>query len=346
MINVLIADDSPTLRGLIRLILESDPQIKVVGEARNGKEAIELCQNLNPDLITMDINMPKMNGYTAIKHIMSEMPRPIIVLTTTQSDLDLGISYKSIEYGALMVFGKPHGLPGMDPEADQLINLVKAMSGVKVIRRHKRDRKEIPEKGKEPVEQALNTDTIKIIAIGASTGGPPALQTLLKDLSIDIQLPIAVVQHISKGFVKGLARWLNETTSWRVKVAENRETIIPATVYLAPDDQHFTVDSDGRVLLENSPAVDGHRPSITVFFQSLALNYGPSAMALLLTGMGRDGAIGMRTLREAGGHTIAQDKASSIVFGMPKEAIALDAAREILDLGHMGERIEQLLRKP
>jgi two-component system chemotaxis response regulator CheB len=341
MIRVLVVDDSPTLRQLIRSILESDPELQVVGQACNGEEAIALCHRLEPDIITTDICMPKMDGFQATRHIMAKSPRPILVLTSTKSDLELGISSKALEAGALMVVGKPHGLPGEDPKADQLIAQVKAMAGVKVVTRRWRLEKKKPAPLRREPALTPSPGPVRLIAIGASTGGPPALQAILSQLPAD--LPVAVVQHISPGFVQGLARWLNETTPLRVKVAENGEILQPGTVYLAPDDRHLLVTAGGQARLRASPLVGGHRPSATVLFQSVAQNYGSAAVGVLLTGMGKDGAQGFKALHEAGAHTIAQDEATCVVFGMPKEAIALGAVEEVLPLEQIGARLGALM---
>ncbi len=343
MIRVLIVDDSPTLRYLIRAILESDPELQVVGEAYNGEHAVTLCHKLQPDIITMDVQMPKMNGFDAIRRIMAESPRPILVLTSTLSDEQLGISFKALEAGALMVVGKPHGLPDTDPEAEQLILQVKAMADVKVVRRRPWLQKETaaPPPGRQGPRPSPGM--VRLIAIGASTGGPPALQAILSQLPADLAVPVAVVQHISPGFVEGLVRWLNGTTPLTVKVAEHGERLQPGIVYVAPDGQHLLVKQTGRVWLRDDPPVNGHRPSVTVLFESAAQSYRAAVVAVLLTGMGCDGAQGLKSLYDAGSCTIAQDQATCVVFGMPKEAIALGAATEILALQQIGGRLVELV---
>lgn len=343
MINVLIVDDSPTLRHLIRAILTTDPELKVVGEARNGEEAVAMVARLQPDVVTMDIEMPHMDGYEAIRRIMSETPVPIVVLTSTESDIRLGATYKGVESGALMVIRKPHGLRGDDPDADEIINVVKAMADVKVIRR----RWHIP-KHPEPSAHRNRVSrpiqlAYQVLAVGTSTGGPPALRTVLSELPVTFSVPVLVVQHISKGFTAGLARWLNETISMRVKVAEAAEPLLAGTVYIAPDGVHLQVSPQKKVaLLEENP-LDGHRPSVTALFNSVAKQYGQAAVGVLMTGMGRDGANGLYAMKQAGAYTIAQDEASSIVFGMPKEAIAMGAATEVLGLDKIAHKIKELI---
>ena len=344
MTNVLIVDDSPTLRRYIRAVLTSDPQLKVVGEARNGEEAIRMVARLQPDVVTMDIDMPGMDGYEAIRRIMSENPLPIVILTSTESDIRLGVTYRGVESGALTVFGKPHGLPGEDPEADELINVVKAMADVKVIRRRWKSQKDPEKSGKvKEIYRPPVSNRYRILAMGTSTGGPPALRTVLGGLPATFPVPVVVVQHISKGFTTGLARWLNETVALRVKLAEAGETLLPETVYLAPDGVHLQVrDRKKAALLRDNP-MDGHRPSVTALFNSVAKEYGAGAVGVLMTGMGRDGANGLYAMKEAGAYTIAQDEASSVVFGMPKEAILLGAARDVLPLQKIDQKIKELI---
>jgi two-component system chemotaxis response regulator CheB len=344
MIRVLVVDDSPTMRSLIRAILESDPALQVVGEGYNGLDAVRLCHELQPDIITMDIRMPDMNGYEAIHRIMSESPRPIVVLTSTVSDLELQISFKALEAGALMVIGKPHGLPDRDPEAAQLIDQVRAMAGVKVVGRRRAVLPAAQRRTHRPGRpDPTSPRQARIIAIGASTGGPPALNLILGQLATNIGVPVVIVQHISPGFVDGLARWLDETTPLRVKVGEHREPLRPAMAYLAPDDRHLVIRGHDVITLEDTPPVDGHRPSATALLKSVARTYGQAAVGVLLTGMGRDGATGLRAMCEAGARTIAQDKASCVVFGMPHQAIALDAAREVLALDKIGRRLLEVV---
>ena len=256
--------------------------------------------------------------------------------------MELGISFKAIEAGALMVLGKPHGMVDQDPEANQLIAHVKAMADVKVVRRRWRMPQGVQTKAPGTPDPAPALRLTQIIAIGASTGGPPALHVILSQLPADLPLPVLVVQHISSGFVGGLARWLNETTPLRVKVAEIGEALQAGTAYLAPDGQHLLVTRWGLVGLGDSPPVDGHRPSVTALFESVAQHYGPAAIGVLLTGMGGDGARGLKAMRDAGSQTLVQDEQTSVVFGMPQVAIALGAACEVLPLEQIGLRLLNL----
>ena len=366
MIRVLIADDSPTQRRLIRAIVESDPELAVAGEARTGEEAVTLCPRLKPDLVTMDILMPGMGGYDAIRQIMSESPRPILVLTAIDARQLMDVSFKALGLGALAVVAKPVGLPQTDPAALTLIAQIKTMAGVKVIRRTWRP---IPgEAGIRPDQAAAAPLTApdgllgpvalpplpplppavpqrpapQVVAVGVSTGGPPALEILLKSLSPDFPLPIAVVQHISIGFVGGLARWLSEATGRRCVVANRGDVLQPGITYFAPDEAHMIIKPGGLVWLDPGEPVGNHRPAANMLLQSVARNYGPAAIGVVMTGMGEDGARGLLAMRQAGASTLVQDEETCVVFGMPKAALDLRAAEEVLPLGQLGPRIQLL----
>ncbi len=363
MIRVLVVDDSAVVRQSTRFILESAPELKVVGEARNGEEAVALAGRLRPDVITMDIRMPKMDGLDAIRHIMAENPTPIVVVTSIDLDREMAISSQARKLGAVSVLRRPVSVSDRKYQAftTRLIEQVKLMSEVKVITRT-RTREMAPPKTRtpEPVvqplyfvpfvlgpkdqgqdERAAEARETQIVAIGSSTGGPAALHQVLGALPADFSLPILIVQHISLGFVDGLAGWLDAACKLRVKVAEQRERIRPGIVYIAPDDYHLEVGYRRTRLSQGEP-VRGHRPSATALFKSVAKAYGPAAVALILTGMGADGAVGMKALRDAGAVTIAQDEASCVVFGMPKEAIALGAIQHVVPLEKMARTMMAL----
>jgi len=338
MIRVIIVDDSPTFRLLVKSILESDPEIQVLGEAINGIEALRICKQYQPDIVTMDIHMPSMDGYATIQSIMSDMPCPIIALTGSVSSRHENTHKKAVQSGALIALSKPKDIQGIDPAADRLIEKIKSMSQVKVIRRKKF---KLPEK--ISAHQSIPKNAIRLIGIGASTGGPPAIQSILSGLSHNIATPIVIVQHISQGFVQNLAKWLISSTSFNVNLAENNMRMIPGNVYIAQDNHHLAVTREGRLKLFQKGPVDGHQPSATVLFESIAQTYGSSGMGILLTGMGCDGAAGLKKLADKGALTIAQDEASSVVFGMPKKAIDLGAARKILPIHDIAPFVNQLL---
>jgi two-component system chemotaxis response regulator CheB len=340
MIRVLIVDDMLTIRMALRFILESDPELTVAGEAGSGEEALDFCRKFRPDIITMDINMPGMGGYEAIRQIMHEAPCPIVVITGIESQYLMEVSFKALELGALTVLPTPRGFSPDNTDATSLIHQIKTMAGVKVVRRSLRPA--------APVKETVSAQPQKaaqLVAIGLSTGGPPALQALLNGLPSSFPLPIVIVQHISQGFVNGLASWLSKTTPFRCKVAEHRETTKPGTAYFAPDNTHLTLTGSGELRLDASEPVAGHRPSASVLFESVARNFGPKAIGILLTGMGEDGASGLKVMRQAGAYTIAQDEDSSVIFSMPKAAIELDAVEEVLALSQIAPRLRSLTEK-
>lgn len=351
MIRILVVDDSPSVRLGIRLVLESDPELKVVGEARNGEESIVLSQTLRPDIVTMDIMMPGMGGYEAISRIMSETPCPILVLTGVESKDMVEVSFKALTLGALSVLPKAAALAPDNDAGRELISQIKLMAGIKVVRRRLVT-------GEEP-RKALGGLAVpsrhtfmprmkkeaRLVAIGTSTGGPPALQIILGGLPPDFPLPIAIVQHISVGFSSGLASWLAHVSPLRCKLGEHGEILKPGTVYIAPDSKHMTVHNEGYLLLDGSEPASGHRPAINVLFESVARNFGASALGILLTGMGKDGARGLKAMRQAGAYTIAQDEKTSVVFSMPQAAIELSAADEILDLNLIAPWLMRLTEK-
>jgi two-component system chemotaxis response regulator CheB len=351
MIRVLIVDDMVTIRMALRFILESDPELTVAGAVGSGEEAVAFCRKTRPDIITMDINMPGMGGYEAIRQIMGETPCPIVVITGIESQYLMDVSFKALALGALTVLPKLRGFSPDDPEAKNLIQQIKIMAGVKVIRRSLRGEPQpiMPDKGVvqpvAPLKEILPFKPQKqaqVVAIGLSTGGPPALQTILSGLPPSFPIPFVIVQHISQGFMFGLASWLSNVTPFRCKVGELGEAIKPGTVYLAPDNTHLTFKGTGNLWYESTEPVDGHRPSATVLFESVAKNFGEKAIGLLLTGMGKDGARGLKAMHDAGAYTIAQDEASSLIFGMPKAAIELNAVKEVLSINQISPRLKSL----
>jgi two-component system chemotaxis response regulator CheB len=346
-IRVLVVDDSAVLRQSTKFILESDPGLKVVGEAKNGEEAVAMVKHLKPDVITMDVRMPRMGGLDAIRHIMADNPTPIVVVSSVNRDQETDLSSQARKLGAVCVLRRPGRASSPEYQAfiASLIEQVKLMSEVKVIARRRTRETVSPQRGiSGPEAQSTKACKTQVVAIGSSTGGPAALHQILSALPADFYLPILIVQHISFGFVAGLVGWLDAACKLRVKVAEQRERIRPGTVYVAPDGHHLQVGF-GRVRLSQGEPVTGHRPSVTVLFESVAGAYGPAAVAVILTGMGSDGARGMRTLRDAGAMTLAQDEASCVVFGMPKEAIGLGGVLHVVPLGKMAPTMTALCRR-
>jgi len=353
MINILITEDSDVVTLLLKTILEHEPDFNVIGHARNGREAVEMTHELKPDLVTMDIRMPVMDGFEATRIIMNQDPTPIVVISTSIDNEEMRITFRAIEEGALAVLEKPRGLghPDFENVRREIVDTIRAMAEVKVIRRMKRRNHEVAQL--EPVdifEKAIiqKTRAYEIVAIGASTGGPQALQKLLSSLPVGFPIPLVIAQHMSAGFIHGLVYWLQGATLLDVKLAEDGEPLRPGTVYFAPDDHHLVVTRNGnglRVKLTDDLPVNRFRPSATPLLQSVADVCGGSGVGCLLTGMGVDGAQGLLEIRQAKGHTIIQDKDSCIVFGMPGAALALNAVDQIVRLEQLAAYLTSLARR-
>jgi two-component system chemotaxis response regulator CheB len=341
VIRVLVADDSATVRQYLAYLLGEDSDLEVVGTAADGFEAVEKATHVRPDVIVMDVHMPRMGGLEATELIMQRVPTPIVMVSTAARPEDAAMTFDALKAGALTVLEKPGGLdhPAQAETARRLLDTVKLMAPVKVVRRW-------PRREARAVALPVAVDSsrrIRLVAIGASTGGPQVLAEILAGQSRSFPAPILIVQHISPGFTDGLARWLALGTPLTVKVAESGEPARPGTVYLAPDGLQMGVSPDGRIGLSGERGEDGFCPSVSYLFAAVAESYGRSAMGILLTGMGRDGATGLRKLRDAGGITIAQDKESSVIFGMPAEAIRLAAAHHVLSPVEVVEMMRSLV---
>lgn len=331
MTRLLVADDSPTARALLVAMLSSDPELEVVGQAADGLQAVEAATRLRPDLITMDIQMPNLDGIGATRRIMALAPAPIVIVSSLDVR-EIGISLEALRAGALALFPKPPGpgSPEFERQRADLIATVKAMARVPLGR---------PRPAPPPAPaRVAGRAPARAVAVAASTGGPSALHRTLARLPGTFPVPILVVQHLAVGFAEGLARWLDGATALRVRVAQAGEPLLPAAVYLAPDHRHLGV-ADGRAILSDAPPVEGFRPSGSFLFDSVAAAYGPAACGVILTGIGRDGVAGLRTLRGAGGLVLAQDEASSVVFGMPGAAVAEGLADEIVPLESLADRL-------
>lgn len=342
MIRVLLVDDSPLIRSILRDIFLATPDITVAGEAANGREAVELTEKLRPDLIVTDIMMPLMDGLTAIEEIMAAFPTPILVLSGSLEEAEVDLAFAAIKKGALDVMTKPDTVHdgAFRLFAAAIVEKVRLLSRIKVIHHHRR-RKVSESGGDIPL---IAVGGMSTLAIGASTGGPKAVMSLLKTLPADFAGAVFVVQHIASGFAKGFVQWLDRESSIKVRLAVDGDTPCPGVALVAPNDYHMVLNK-GVVRLLDSPMVNCCRPSIDVFFNSLAAEAGAGSLAVLLTGMGKDGAEGLRRIKECGGVTIAQDEDSSIVFGMPKAAIALKAVDRVLPLALMPAAISKIFAR-
>jgi two-component system, chemotaxis family, protein-glutamate methylesterase/glutaminase len=327
MTRVLVVEDSAVSRELLVNVLGRDPELSVVGAARDGEEAIRMTERLRPDVVLMDIHMPKLDGYEATSWIMQHVPTPIVMISAYAKS-EASLALEALRVGALTLLAKPPALdhPDHASAARELVETVRLMADVKVVRRRAARRVS----SAQTMPRVDGERGVRIVAMGASTGGPKALATILRDLPPDVDVPILVVQHIAPGFVAGLASWLSGQTPLAVKVAGQGEPASPRTVYLAPDHAQMGIGRGGRIQLVSDLPVNGPCPSISYLFQSIAKAYGASALGVLLSGMGADGAEGLLRLHEAGALTIAQDEETCVVFGMPRAAIRLGAAKHVL----------------
>ena len=346
-INVLVAEDSTVTRMFLVHLLESDPQIRVIGAVSDGQAAVDFVKENKPDVVLMDLHMPRLDGFEATRRIMETQPVPIVICSATANAKDVVIAFQAMEAGAIACIEKPLGHEHGDFEAlaAHLLETVKLMSEVKVVRRTAHSRL-------APLSAALPTPAaqsqrapaqIKLIGIGTSTGGPPVLQTILAGLPKDFAAPVLVVQHIAHGFLAGMVEWLNQTTGLQIHLASYGTTPLPGHVYLAPDDFHMGIGANGHILLTKGEPENHLRPAVSYLFRSLAAAYGPNALGVLLTGMGKDGAAELKLMRDKGAITIAQDRESSVVHGMPGEAIALGGATHVVPADKIADALIALV---
>jgi len=347
MIRVLLVEDSATMRHHLRESLAADQDLQVVGEATDGAQAVELVGRLRPDVVTMDMVLPRMSGLVATEHIMAEHPTPILVVSSADRQ-ELFSTYNALAAGAVDVLEKPRG---DDTDADwgrRLRSAVRLVSRIRVIT-HPRARLdgrrppvESPPAG--PVARPA-ASPLRVVAVGASTGGPRALTDLLRSLPLGFRPPVLCVQHIaaSEPFAEAFSDWLAGQTGRDVSYARDWTPVesIGGRVVLAPPDRHLQV-RDGVLRLSDAPPRHSCRPSVDLLFESVAAEYGPAAAGCLLTGMGRDGAEGLLRMRSRGAVTFAQDEASCVVYGMPREAAMLGAAAYVLPPGLMAGRLAEL----
>lgn len=343
-IRVVVADDSPVAREMLLQILASDPEIEVIGTATNGKEAVDAVARLRPDLITMDIHMPTMDGLEAIEQIMAYTPTPVLVVSSSVYGEGMGRAFDALAIGALEVIKKPEprDWAALGSIARDIIRTVKILSRVKVIT-HIRGRR-TPLHGAVPFQHPVvqRSRAVRIIAIGSSTGGPTALLNVLARLPEDFPVPVVIAQHIAEGFVPGLASWLDSGSKIRVVAAADGDVMSPGVAYMANTGSNMVVDG---MTLRFAPPKPGqlYIPSADTLFESVAVSYHDRAIGVLLTGMGADGAIGLKTLHDRGTRTICQDEATSTVWGMPKAAIDLDAADAVLPVHEIAGAIESIM---
>ena len=338
-VRVLIIDDSSMMREMLQTVLQSSPDVEVVGTGKNGADAVTLATRLRPDVITMDVQMPGVDGLEATRRIMRTIPTPIIIVTGSLMHSDADLTMEALRAGALTVLRKP-GLA--DPQSyEELINTVRSMAGVPVLH-HWGHGRPLPAR-----THALRINTprrpgeIQVVGIASSTGGPSVLAGILQQLPRDFPLPVLIVQHITTGFGASLAEWLSRQTYLPVAVASHGDALRPGQILLAPDDYHMQVTARGMVELSHEESYHALRPSANYLFRSLARAYGRRALGIILTGIGDDGCDGLEELHLAGGLTVAQNEATCVVFGMPRAAMA----RQIVDHALPPDEIATLLMR-
>lgn len=348
--RVLIVDDSATSRLVLRKYFAGDERFKVVGEAHNGREAVQMLAALAPDIVVMDVVMPVLGGLDATAEIMATAPRPVLLISELVGK-DARLNFRALESGALDLSRKPTMADLDTPGAkERFLRQVLLLADVPVVTRHRTDRKPAPPVARPPREAApavaeprkpwpKGVRDVEIVLIGASTGGPPALLNILTALGAAAPWPILIAQHMSPGFLEGMARWLTASAGMPVEMGKGGVVPEPGKAYLAPDGAHLEYRA-GTLRLDHRPPERGNLPSVNYLFESVARDIvAPRTAAVLLTGMGEDGARGLLALREAGAWTAAQDQASAVVYGMPKVARDLGAAQEILSLDEIGPRL-------
>ncbi len=346
-IRVLIAEDSPTVRWQLTKIINSTSDLRVVGAASNGEQLLTMVEELRPDVISMDIQMPRLDGLEATRQLMSRFPTPVVIVSGLL-DGEVDLAFQALEAGALAVVQKPEGSMSLVVENDErqmhLLKTLRAMAGVRVIRRSTRPfTHSTGGPDAVPGTSRLQRSTrAEIIAVGASAGGPGAVQSLLRALPRSVNVPIVIVQHLPADFMPGLARWLSNSTGWPVRVTSDYEILQSGVVHLLSGESHLEiVRRQGFLIVQKciDPASDRYRPSIDIVFRSIASTCGSTGIGVLLSGMGSDGAKGLLAIRQADGRTFAQDAATAVVFGMPGAALECGAVDEAMPISIMASAI-------
>jgi two-component system, chemotaxis family, protein-glutamate methylesterase/glutaminase len=353
IINIVIVDDSVVFRKFLVHCLETTEGIKVSGTASNGLEALDVISRLKPDLVLMDINMPGMDGFETTTRIMSSNPVPVIIISGEYKTSEIAKTFRALEVGAVDILPKPTGIGSQNHENEvrKLITLVKLMSEIKVVRRN-------PPAGKQPeitpkpsssavlkYDKPLVKNKDFVIGIGASAGGPIAIQKLLLGLDIDFSIPLVMVQHIEPMFAEGFAQWLELTTNRKVIIASDGMELKEGMIVLPPGEMHLGFSNKGILQVTKEPPDNRLRPSVHHLFTSMATTYGPDSIGIILTGMGTDGVQGLKLLKEKGAVTIAQDAQSSLIHGMPGEAIKAGASRYVFSIEQLINYLNEINRQ-
>jgi two-component system chemotaxis response regulator CheB len=354
-VRVLIVDDSAFMRKVLETILNSDPQFQIVGHAKDGREAVALAESLKPDVITMDINMPHMDGLQATAQIMTSNPRPIVIVSSESRD-GAASTLKALELGAIEFIAKPNSAIDLDMQSirEDLLRKVKMAAKVRVVRTASRLAATLQWSGapqSTPIARPAPAATrvaasadqrFPVVVLAASTGGPATVMRLAPGFTREFPGAVILVQHMPAAFTTQFAAQLAEFTEIRVKEAENGDMLQPGSLYICPGAQHLRVDPLGRMKLDSvTGRIGGYLPNIDVTMESAAAYGGALSIGVVLTGMGNDGAQGAKAIKKAGGHVIAQDEATSVIFGMPAEAIKLEAVDQVLGIDDIYSAIEK-----
>ncbi len=355
-VRVLIVDDSAFMRKVLETILISDPQLQVIGHAKDGREAVALAESLKPDVMTMDINMPHMDGLQATAQIMTTNPRPIVIVSSESKD-GAASTLKALELGAIEFIAKPNSAIDLDMQSirEDLLRKVKMAAKVRVVRTASRlaaALQSTPHNGAAPISRPapivsrpsspLSDQRFPVVVLAASTGGPATVMRLAPGFTKEFPAAVILVQHMPAAFTTQFAAQLAEFTEIRVKEAESGDMIQPGNLYICPGAQHLRVNPLGRIQLDSATGrIAGYLPNIDVTMESVAAYGGTLSIGVVLTGMGNDGAQGAKAIKKAGGHVIAQDEATSVIFGMPAEAIKLQVVDQVLGLDDIYSAIEK-----
>lgn len=352
-IRVLIVDDSQVSIRLFSKLISENTAFELAGVASNGRQAIEAVTHHKPDVVSMDINMPIMDGVEATRHIMRAHPVPIVIVSSLYNADEQEMAMKVLEAGAVSIMPKPHG-PGHPRHlfsARQYMNMLRAMAEVKVVTRRQTVGREKtftePNKTNQHniiIPASAANKSYEVVVIGASAGGPEAIKTLLTNIIPAFKLPILVVQHIDFHFAEPYASWLQSHIQLPVHLTEKNQVLLPGQVYLSPGDKHLVLQSKGRATISDSPAVRGHRPSVSTLFQSAANIYHDKVIAVILSGMGNDGVEEMVHLKNLGALTLAQNEASCLVYGMPGEAVKRDAAMGVMAPPDIARELNRIIQ--
>lgn len=344
-VRVLVVEDSITVRKRLVEVLSGDPEIDVVAEAEDGKQAIDLCSKLRPDVMTLDMMLPVMSGLAATEYIMAHCPTPILVVSASTNRGELFKTYEALAAGAVDVLEKPTGTEADGDWERRFLSTLKLVSRIRVITHPRGRLSAFAARSPEAFASTVSKAARRVLAIGASTGGPGAVVEILRSLPVPFPVPVLLVLHIGEPFSAALADWLDGQSGLRVTMARDGDSLasLGGAVLMAPSDRHLIVEHE-RLRLTSGPERHSCRPSVDTLFESLARDMGPDTAACLLTGMGRDGASGLLAIRRAGGTTFAQDEATCVVYGMPREAALLDAAHYVLPLHEMGPALAAAAR--